>query len=140
MLCVPALRFESVQAAAPAPKTSAEQPAIVLPPSVKVTVPVGLLPLTLAVKVTFLCLIEGLRELVTEVVVAPPPPPFEVQASISTMRVKRSSAAVTLTRMRSVVYAEKLTARLTRLLPVTAAPRLTQALPLQPCTWKAVTP
>ena len=45
-----------------------------------------------------------------------------------------------LTRIWVVVKAGKLTVRLTSLLPLTAAPKLTQALPFQPCTWKAVTP
>ena len=44
-----------------------------------------------------------------------------------------------LTRMRSVLKAAKLTVRLTRLLPLTA-PRVTQAAPFHPCTWKSVTP
>ena len=41
-----------------------------MPPSVKVTLPVGLLPVTMAVKVTLLPAKAGLPELVSVVVVA----------------------------------------------------------------------
>ena len=53
---------------------TAEQPLMELAPSMKLTVPVGDVPVTLAVKVTFAPMVEGLLELVSEVVVALPPP------------------------------------------------------------------
>ena len=46
------------------------QPAMLVPPSVKFTVPVGALPVTDAVNVTFAPTIDGLEPLVTPVVVA----------------------------------------------------------------------
>ena len=56
MLCVPARRFSVKHAAVrrlPVPVNEMlEQPAIVVPPSRKFTVPVGALPLTVAVNVT----------------------------------------------------------------------------------------
>ena len=55
------------------------------------------------------------------------------------MREKLARAPVTLMRMRLVVKAEKLTVRLTRLLPLTL-PRFTHAEPFQPCTVNAVIP
>src|SRR5437867_11697629 len=62
----------------------AEQPAIRLPPSLKSTPPVGLVPFVVAVKVTGWPLVDGLRLLPTVVVVgagAPPPPPAEATAA-----------------------------------------------------------
>src|SRR5881296_689607 len=60
-------------------------------------------------------------------------------ASISVMRDHLPSVLVMLTRIAFVVNAEKLTLRLTRLLPLTAA-NVTQLDPFQPCTLKPVTP
>jgi hypothetical protein len=54
--------------ALPLPESAtAEHPEIELPPSVKLTVPVGLLPVTVAVKVTPAPTIEGFAELESEV-------------------------------------------------------------------------
>jgi hypothetical protein len=61
----------------PEPVTAwAEQPAIELAPSLKLTVPVGLMPLTVAVKVTDAPTVDGLSELPSAVVVGPGPPQF----------------------------------------------------------------
>ena len=51
---------------------TAAQPAIELPPSVKLTLPVGLLPTTVAVNVTLALLADGFAELASAVVVAVP--------------------------------------------------------------------
>jgi hypothetical protein len=55
------------------PTATAAQPAIDVAPSLKLTVPVGALPLTVAVKVTFVPTVEGFAELLSAVVVAAPP-------------------------------------------------------------------
>ena len=47
----------------------AEQPASALPPSVKVTLPVGFVPVTVAVKVTLVPAVAGFGALVSVVVV-----------------------------------------------------------------------
>ena len=77
MLCAPAVRVLVVHAAVrllPLPvNATAEQAAIDVAPSLKLTVPVGLVPLTVAVKVTFVPRFEGLEELMSVVVVAVPP-------------------------------------------------------------------
>ena len=73
MLCVPPARVVVAQAAVrelPEPVSAiALQPEIELPPSVKLTVPVGLLPVTVAVKVTFAPTVDGFAELLSVVVV-----------------------------------------------------------------------
>ena len=51
-------------------KATAEQPLIELAPSLKLTDPVGLVPVTVAVKVTFAPAVAGLAELASVVVVA----------------------------------------------------------------------
>ena len=56
---------------APLKATGALQSAIVNPPSRNCTVPVGLSPVTVAVRVTLLPAVEGLAELSSDVVVAP---------------------------------------------------------------------
>jgi hypothetical protein len=53
--------------AAPAGSATALQPAIVLPPSVNATAPVGAVPVTVAVKVTPVPTTDGLAELATVV-------------------------------------------------------------------------
>jgi hypothetical protein len=53
---------------------TAEHPESDVPPSVKLTLPVGLVPVTVAVKVTLAPTVEGLAELASVVVVAVPPP------------------------------------------------------------------
>jgi hypothetical protein len=72
MLCVVALNVDVLQAAVrvlPAPvSATAPQVAMVVPPSVKLTVPVGALPVTDAVNVTFVPTIAGFAELETAVV------------------------------------------------------------------------
>ena len=78
MLWVPAASPAVVQLAVrllPVPaNATALQPEIGLPPSVKLTVPVGLLPVTVAVKVTLEPTVAGFAELATVVVVALPTP------------------------------------------------------------------
>src|SRR2546421_11560714 len=73
MLWVPTERLLVLQTAVlllPEPvSANAAQPAIELPPSVKLTVPVGLLPVTVAVKVTLALTVAGLSELASVVVV-----------------------------------------------------------------------
>src|ERR1700676_3433730 len=73
MLCVPMARLRVLQVAVlllPAPvSATAAQLAIELPPSVKLTVPVALLPATVAVKVTLALTVAGLSKL-TRLVVA----------------------------------------------------------------------
>src|SRR5437667_12041138 len=77
MLCAPAASALVVHTAVrllPLPaNATAEQPAIDVPPSLKLTDPVGLVPVTVAVKVTLLPTVEGFAELVSVVVVAAPP-------------------------------------------------------------------
>ena len=56
----------------PEPESAtAEQPLIDMPPSRNTTVPVGLLPLTVAVKVTLVLTVEGVSEVATLVLVLP---------------------------------------------------------------------
>ena len=74
MLCVAALRLLVLQVASfalaePAGRATALQPEIALPPSVNATVPVGAVPLTVAVKVTFAPTVDGLAELASVVLV-----------------------------------------------------------------------
>ena len=77
MLCVPAASELVVHAAVrllPLPvNATAEQAAIDVAPSLKLIVPVGLAPVTVAVKVTFAPRFDGLEELMSVVVVALPP-------------------------------------------------------------------
>jgi hypothetical protein len=77
MLCAPAVRVFVVHAAVrllPLPVNATVEHAAIDPaPSLKLTVPVGLAPVTIAVKVTFVPTVEGLEELVSVVVVAVPP-------------------------------------------------------------------
>ena len=68
MLWVPTLRPALLHVAvllfaAPAGSATAPQPEIALPPSVKATLPVGAVPVTVAVKVTLLPTIDGFAEL-----------------------------------------------------------------------------
>ena len=78
IVCVPApsALVEHV-AVPPAPRETAAQP-IGLPPSVKLTLPVGAFPVTVAVNVTIAPTVAGLAELATEVVEAAAPPPPEM--------------------------------------------------------------
>src|ERR1700719_4539896 len=74
MLCVPAVRPLVLHCAVgaltvPPVNTTALQPAIDVPPSVKLTVPIGAVPFTVAVKVTLTRRVEGLSELTSAVVV-----------------------------------------------------------------------
>ena len=55
-------------------RATAEQPLIELAPSLKLTDPVGLVPVTVAVKVTLAPAVEGLAELASVVVLAAPLP------------------------------------------------------------------
>ncbi len=97
MLCVPPLKALVVQAAVrllPLPaKATAEQPLIVLPPSVKATDPVGAVPLTVAVKVTFAPTVDGLSELASVVVLAAAPP--TVTLTVSALEVAPSTITFT---------------------------------------------
>ena len=75
MLCVPTLRLALLHVAvlvfaAPAGSATAVQPAIALPPSVKATLPVGAVPVTVAVKATLVPTTDGLAELATVVPLA----------------------------------------------------------------------
>src|SRR3954465_12447889 len=74
MVWVPANRAALEQAALralPEPiSATALQPPIVAPLSVKVIVPLGALPVTVAVKVTFVPTVDGLLELASAVAVA----------------------------------------------------------------------
>src|SRR6266404_1905157 len=110
---VPALKLLVLHAAVrvlPTPvNATAAQPAIDVPPSVKLTLPVGARPVTDAVNVTLAPDSDGFAELATVVVVGVGPPPPEVHASISVTRENPPMAPVTLTRMRSVVVAVKFT-------------------------------
>jgi hypothetical protein len=77
MLCAPAASVLVVHAAVrllPLPvNATAEQAATDVAPSLKLTDPVGLVPVTVAVKVTFVPTADGLEELESVVVVAAPP-------------------------------------------------------------------
>ena len=78
MLCVPpvsaAVEHEAVRPF-PLPNSEmAEHPASDVPPSVKFTLPVGLVPVTVAVNVTLDPALDGLAELPSVVLVAAPPP------------------------------------------------------------------
>src|SRR6266571_4488183 len=53
--------------------TTAPQPESETPPSVKLTGPVGLVPVTVAVRVTLAPTVDGLEELASVVVVGAPP-------------------------------------------------------------------
>jgi hypothetical protein len=78
MLCVPAANALVVHCPVrvlPEPvRTTAVQPTMEVPPSVKPTVPVGAVPVTLAVNVTIAPTADGLAELVRVVVVGAPAP------------------------------------------------------------------
>src|ERR1041385_2716983 len=72
MLCVPTVRLPVAQVAVrilpEAVSAIALQPAIEVPPSRKFTVPVGAVPLTVAVKVTLAPTADGVSELAIPVV------------------------------------------------------------------------
>src|SRR6266702_1235538 len=72
MVCVAAMSVLVLHCAVrvlPEPaRATAAQPAIELPPSVKLTLPVGLAPVTEAVKITLLPSVDGLAELASVVV------------------------------------------------------------------------
>src|SRR6266566_3437284 len=103
MLWVPTARLMVLQAAVAGLPLSvpAGQPAMALPPSVKLTLPVGFVPLTVAVNVTLLPTVAGLPELVSVVVVVGNPLAAVPQASTSVRRDHESTAPVMLIRMRS---------------------------------------
>jgi hypothetical protein len=69
-LCVPTLNALVLHEAVRGVPLNVPAAQIALPPSVKLTVPVGLLPVTVAVKVTLLPAVAGLGALVSVVVVA----------------------------------------------------------------------
>ena len=77
MLCTPAVSVLVVHAAVrllpPPSNATAEHAAIDAPPSLKATVPVGLAPVTVAVKVTLAPTVDGFGALASVVVVAAPP-------------------------------------------------------------------
>ncbi len=87
--CVKALVVHCAVRTLPAPpvRATAPQPPNVTPPSLKLTVPVGALPVTVAVNVTEAPGGAGLSELATAVVVdpGPPPPPAESTAACASM-------------------------------------------------------
>ncbi len=72
MLCVPAVSVDVTHLALAAASATEPQPEMALPLSVKATVPVGELPVTVAVKVTPAPEADGLSELASAVDVAPP--------------------------------------------------------------------
>ena len=113
MLCVPWLKALVVHAAVrtlPLPvSATALQPLSALPPSVKATLPVGLVPVTVAVKVTELPSGDGFNELPSAVLEGGGPAAAVPQASTRPGASSCTSALVTLMRMRLVVKAEKLT-------------------------------
>ena len=80
MLCVAAVSAFVLHAAVlllPLPASAmALQPLIELAPSLKLTLPVGLLPTTVAVKVTLVPTVDGLSELASVVVDGPGPTEF----------------------------------------------------------------
>ena len=71
MLWVPAVRADVAQVAVrvlPLPvRATAEQPAIDVPPSLKLTLPVGATPVTVAVNVTLAPTVDGLPEVASVV-------------------------------------------------------------------------
>ena len=74
-MCVPTAKLLVLQVAVltlalPVGSATAAQPEIELPPSVKLMLPVGALPVTVAVKVMFAPTVDGLSELASDVVVA----------------------------------------------------------------------
>src|SRR5271165_545238 len=80
MLCVPEDRLLVLHAALralPEPATAtALQPVMAVFPSLKLTLPVGALPVTVAVKVTLAPTVAGLSELASVVVVGANEPPL----------------------------------------------------------------
>ena len=78
MLCVATLRLAvehtAVRTLPLPPKAIAEQPAIEMPPSLKLTLPVGAVPVTVAVNVTLAPDRDGFGELASVVVVGVGPP------------------------------------------------------------------
>src|SRR5207237_10514030 len=78
MLCVPAVSAPVTHAAVrmlPLPASpTALQDEIEFPPSLELTEPVGLVPVTVAVKVTLAPAVDGLGELESVVVLAVAPP------------------------------------------------------------------
>jgi hypothetical protein len=81
MLCVPTARLDVVHAAVrelPLPvNATAEQPEIAVPPSLKSMLPVGALPVTVAVSVTLAPTMDGFCELATIVLLAAAVMPWE---------------------------------------------------------------
>ena len=81
MLCVPTARLDVVHAAVrelPLPvNATAEQPEIDVPPSLKSMLPVGALPVTVAVSVTLAPTMDGFCELATFVLLAAAVMPWE---------------------------------------------------------------
>ena len=93
MLWLPTVSAAVAQVALPALTACAVHPEMALPLSVKPTVPVGALPVTVAVNVTLDPIADGLTELASVVVVGGGPEP-PVQASTSTRREYEASAPV----------------------------------------------
>src|SRR4051812_24078146 len=143
MLCVPTASVLTVQVAvllSPAPvSATAVQAAIALAPSLKLTVPLGVLPSTVAVKVTLLPTVAGLAELANVVVLTVAA--LLAQASTSASSARGAAAALMVMRMRSVVRSAKVKRRHTLSLVVTAPPGMvSQLLPSQYCTTNSVMP
>jgi len=70
---------------------TAAQPAMATPPSVKATLPAGLVPVTVAVKVTVVPVMAGFDELASTVVVGFAPPAASSAAPASTMPAPHSA-------------------------------------------------
>src|SRR5450755_2822375 len=86
MLCVPAARLAVLQVtvlllALPLGSATAAQPVRVVPSAVKVTLPVGARPVTVAVKVTLAPTTDEMAELASVVVVVLVPPMLTVRVS-----------------------------------------------------------
>ena len=79
MLCVPTLRLLVLQLAVRGEPLSVPAVQIAVAPSVKLTLPVGFAPLTVAVKVTEVPDVAGFGALVSVVVVAGSPEGFTVK-------------------------------------------------------------
>jgi hypothetical protein len=98
MLCVVTVSVEVVHCAVrllPEPaREMAEHPVTELPPSLKLTVPVGLVPTTVAVNVTDAPCVEGFRLLASVVVVATGPPPAAEATAAAALRMPAPHSAV----------------------------------------------
>ena len=110
----------------PARKATAEQPAMDVPPSLKLTVPVGAVPVTVAVKVTLLPAIDGLSELATLVALVPAPTDWDRVGLVEPTLLE--SPAYTATMLRVPAASVDVAQVAVRILPL--PPRATAEQPL----------